>query len=374
MNFKNTRERRLRIIKAKIAKNNDRHFYIYGCGKTGFLLYALCKKFNVPIYAFVVDDAWYTVQKIDNISVMKSSEFYSLVAKRDFVWICIDNIVQVNRISDNLKARCSEIFHCVFPLSAYRSNIYLDYSFYKKNKLKYLETYKKLSDSISKKVFNAFLSGCICGNPRRINNTIHNTRERQYFCDLTLHKHITSFLDIGAYTGDTIGDVLKIYNGIIRNIICFEPDQENLKQLHNTVEGYKELCNFHIVEKGAWSDKETLYFVPDAEGSAVTQNAGVYKIEVDSIDNVLDSYPTIPVDFIKMDIEGSELCALIGAEKTIRKFRPILAICVYHKPEDLYSIPEFITDLGLGYKFYLRNHGLNLRELVLYAIPYDKIK
>lgn len=69
-----------------------------------------------------------------------------------------------------------------------------------------------------------------------------------------------------------------------------------------------------------------------------------------------------------MDIEGSELAALRGAEKTIKKSKPKLAICVYHKPEDLITIPQFISSLVPEYKFFLRHHQYISWDTVLYAI------
>jgi FkbM family methyltransferase len=78
---------------------------------------------------------------------------------------------------------------------------------------------------------------------------------------------------------------------------------------------------------------------------------------------------TIPrVDFIKMDIEGGELRALEGASATIQRFRPRLAISIYHRPEDYYAIPEFIHKLGAGYKMYIANYTLSDGETILYAV------
>ena len=73
------------------------------------------------------------------------------------------------------------------------------------------------------------------------------------------------------------------------------------------------------------------------------------------------------VDFIKMDIEGSELAALRGAEASIRRWRPKLAISIYHRPEDFFVIPTWIDSLGLGYRFYLDHYSIHGEETVLYA-------
>lgn len=74
------------------------------------------------------------------------------------------------------------------------------------------------------------------------------------------------------------------------------------------------------------------------------------------------------VDFIKMDIEGSELRALKGAENTLRRFKPKLAISLYHKIKDFYEIPLYLDGLGLGYRFYLDHYTIHVGETVLYAV------
>jgi FkbM family methyltransferase len=91
-----------------------------------------------------------------------------------------------------------------------------------------------------------------------------------------------------------------------------------------------------------------------------------------SIDALVRDRNLASVDFIKMDIEGSELDALKGAEATIRKFRPKLAVCIYHGANDYITIPQYIDDLGLGYRFYIEHHTIFLEETVLFAVPEDR--
>jgi hypothetical protein len=76
------------------------------------------------------------------------------------------------------------------------------------------------------------------------------------------------------------------------------------------------------------------------------------------------------VTLIKMDVEGAELEALRGAEKTILKNKPRLAVCVYHKPQDILTIPLYMQSLAPEYRFYLRHHDFDHRfcETVLYAV------
>ena len=69
-----------------------------------------------------------------------------------------------------------------------------------------------------------------------------------------------------------------------------------------------------------------------------------------------------------MDIEGAEIEALKGAEKTIKKYRPKLAICIYHEPDHLYRIPLIIKEMVPEYRIYIRHHSDTASETVCYAV------
>lgn len=87
-------------------------------------------------------------------------------------------------------------------------------------------------------------------------------------------------------------------------------------------------------------------------------------IEAKTIDSLIDE----KVTYLKMDIEGTELKALLGAKETILRSKPKLAICVYHKPEDLIEIPLLLKGLVSDYRFFLRHYSNNDSETVLYAV------
>ncbi len=69
-----------------------------------------------------------------------------------------------------------------------------------------------------------------------------------------------------------------------------------------------------------------------------------------------------------MDVEGSEMNALIGASKTIRRDHPRLAICIYHKEIDFIKLSSYILQLYPEYKLYIRHYTSYIWETVLYAI------
>lgn len=87
-------------------------------------------------------------------------------------------------------------------------------------------------------------------------------------------------------------------------------------------------------------------------------------IYTEKLDNL---FIDTPITFIKMDIEGAEKESILGAKEIIKKYKPKLAICVYHKLEDIYMIPKMIKELVPEYKLYLRHHSLGMWETVCYA-------
>jgi FkbM family methyltransferase len=155
---------------------------------------------------------------------------------------------------------------------------------------------------------------------------------------------------------------MKFSNNKFQKIVAFEPDKTRFKRLkHNT-----KHAAIQYVNAGAYSCKKTLFCEYYVGGLSFREEKTKFKVEADSIDSVLKGKKAT---FIKMDIEGSELEALKGAKNTIIKYKPTLAICIYHKSSDYVDLPAYINELVPSYKFYLRCYYFMGWEIVLYAIP-----
>jgi len=144
-------------------------------------------------------------------------------------------------------------------------------------------------------------------------------------------------------------------------VYAWEPDPESQLKCKEIFE--KNHIEYELIAKGLWSKKEKLKLRMDGTASFIT-NDGNIKIEVDSIDHLVKE----PVTFIKMDIEGSEYQALLGAKNMVSQYKPKLAICIYHKLEDIWELPWLIHQINPEYKFYLRHYSFADNETVLYAI------
>lgn len=177
-------------------------------------------------------------------------------------------------------------------------------------------------------------------------------------------------LDCGACWGETslyfaheVGENGKVY--------AFEFVPDNVKIFHQNIDHNPHLKNrIQLIPHPVWNvSNDILTFSDSGPGSNVSniKKNHTKTCKTISIDDFVARQNIKRIDFIKMDIEGSEMNALKGAINTIKTFRPKLAISVYHKEEDLITIPRFISDLN--YEFYLEHHTIHLWETVLYATP-----
>ena len=171
------------------------------------------------------------------------------------------------------------------------------------------------------------------------------------------------FADVGCLDCGTDIEFIKRCPDY-KKIIAFEPDERNVEICENIIKREK-IRDIEINKYGLCDKKETLsFFAGDGKLSRISDDGNVI-MNVDALDSIIKDDK---ITFLKMDIEGSELKALHGARKIIQRDKPKLAICVYHKPEDIIEIPLYINFLVPEYKFYMRHYSIDSAETVLYAI------
>lgn len=224
------------------------------------------------------------------------------------------------------------------------------------------KAYDCLSDDSSRKCFLEILTFRL-GQHSQYSSFVHP--DRQYFNDLTLgaigEREIT-FLDGGAYNGDTFMELSTTVK--VSNAFLFEPDPDNFREL--TVALQKSRLPAVCLPL-AISDQYHIFSFNAGNGEAGSISAsGTTHIAAVALDDMLTGHK---VDFIKLDIEGEEIAALCGAKKLIRQSRPILAISLYHRPEDVWKIPCLVVDICNDYDIFIRQHYFNSFDSVLYAIP-----
>lgn len=169
-------------------------------------------------------------------------------------------------------------------------------------------------------------------------------------------------VDCGAFDGDSIDQFVRFTKGKYKKIIGLEPDTISFKKLIDATKDYHDVelicCATGKEEaKVCFSSKGLLgsSFSDDGEGDLT---------DVKKLDDILADEK---VTLIKMDIEGAELDTLIGAENIIKKYKPKIAVCIYHKMDDIITIPTYLHKLVPEYRFRVRQHSSSMLETVLYA-------
>lgn len=230
----------------------------------------------------------------------------------------------------------------------------------------YIWLYNKLEDYRSKKILFSILNNWYKFDFTNLNKVREEVYNHYFDLDIIKCNENEVIADLGAYTGDTILDYFKNYGVNYKSIYCFEITDNTFEILKNNLKYYK---NINFIKKAISDKEETLYLNEnniDASANKVIEEKTNNKIETTTLDNNIKEKLTL----IKMDIEGYEQKALLGAEKHIKNDHPKLLISVYHNHEDLWKIPMIIKNMNDSYKLYLRYYGGNIfpTEIVLMAI------
>ena len=189
--------------------------------------------------------------------------------------------------------------------------------------------------------------------------------DMQYFDpEIIMPKIGEVFIDAGAYDGNTTLKFVDWCDGHYKKIFIIEPDINNYRDCVNAIEVHN-VSKCVLINKAVWSKDTTLKFShAGSPGSRITPKVNT-DVQSISIDSLLDGDTAT---FIKLDVEGAELEALKGARNTIKKYRPHIAVSIYHKPTDIFDIPEYLLKLNPDYKFYIRHYSTYYWEMVLHAI------
>lgn len=344
-------------------RNSQSRVYIYGAGELGTDLKKFFLSLRIQVSGFVIDDEYYddrinkVVDKGSNL--INLSSFTKIQNDAQEYCFLIWGIANPSKIKSSLISNDIEKAYITYDLY----QMWNDKEFAQKNKKEFDANRELLEDELSIKTFNAYLSIYDSKPQEDLDCIVDGT----YFNELTRHNRKGCFVDCGAYIGDTAIAYSKIY-GTDAKIYSFEPDKENYECLLNNTKN----LNIVPVNAGCWHERTVLFFDNCGDASSSIKYGAENKINVVSVGEIVGEDR---VAFVKMDVEGSELNALIGMEDIIKRDMPILAISAYHKQEDLIELPKFIKQFESEseyYKIYLRHHGCTVPELVLYGIPAQK--
>ena len=269
-------------------------------------------------------------------------------------------VIQSNKL---LKRIGFDLITDYFELNLYNESLFkfptIDniFSDIETNYSKYEWLFSLLEDDLSKQILEAVLN-------MRFNNQLNpmlkQNVNKQYFDVLSNYDNIDVFVDCGGYHGET--SVLFITkNPNYKKIYFFEPFPEALLIAKKKLEGY----NVEFIEKAVYNTDGILKLTTNREdGNTISLNGDI-SIKTCTMDEALLE----KIDYIKLDIEGSELNALYGAERIIKKFQPIITVAIYHKQSHFWEIPQYLLSLMPESKVYIRHNNDGIYETILHVIP-----
>lgn len=359
------RRRRFDPVRSGFGPEDARDAILFGAGGVGRFFLRFLREAGVDPWAFVdnAEALWGTV--VEGIPVLPPDELARQAGAR--VVLCSANALQ-EQLAQCMRLGlanyvpyfnfCHKPFPFVVATDAEAEAIL--------EGEEVREAHGLWADETSRQVYKGTLAF-------RITQDIHDMppyRRGEYFLpEFFTIADFRRFVDGGAFTGDTLKELLELTGGEIDSYHGFEPDPANFRLLEETRAALPEALaaklKLYPLALGAAAGEVSFQGWGNA-CSAIGQDGGLC-VALDSIDNVLgeDARPSL----IKLDIEGAEPAALVGMERTLRRCRPALAICVYHEVDHLWRLPLWLNRLGLGYRLYLRKHSESYSETVCYALP-----
>ncbi len=323
---------------------------MYGMGNGADKILNICNGYGIEIKDFFASDGFVRGHNFHGKTVLSYAEikekyekFIVLLSFASSLDSVIDNIEMIEKDS------CCELYAPDVPV--FGENLF-DMEFYKTHKSEIEKVYSILADDISKEIYNDIILFKLSGKISYL--TKWNFSIDEVFNSILNVKDIVSYADLGAYNGDTIKELVP-YTDKLSRVIALEPDKRNFKKLTEYAQSViKPLIKSYQV--GAWDREATLCFSNSGNRNANIQNYSqelkkLVEVGVNSLDNILSGEN---IDYIKFDVEGAEKEAILGSKRTIENFHPKLNVSVYHRSEDIFTLPLLIHEMFPFYSLYIR--------------------
>lgn len=315
---------------------------LYGMGNGADKILCVLEALKIPVSGIFASDGFI---KNKTFHGMQIQSFSALEEKFGDMVVLLCFGSSRPEVIENIKhiMKRQEIYAPEVPV--YGGGLFTsDYAKTHADELSYV--YNRLADAQSKKVFRNIIEFKLTGRiPLLFECETPNNKIYGDFFKLTDNE---SYLDLGAYNGDTVEEFIKNTNGY-REITAVEPDIKTFKKLKARTEKYKniDLINACIGETNGY----TLFNMKGGRGSYEgTDGTETPEISVDKITENKN------ISLIKADVEGNELKMIKGAAETIKRLKPKMRIACYHRTEDMFALPAAVDKIRNDYKIYMRHN------------------
>ena len=339
-------------------KNNDKPKIIYGMGNGADKILSVFSDHSIKCDGiFASDDFYRPGKRFHDMPVERYSDFCERY--EDFI-VLVSFATSLPEVTENIMriSRERELYAPCVPV--YGDRLFTE-EYYAEHKTELDNARELLCDDMSKEIFDNIIRYRLSGRIEYLKRAESDPNE--VWTSIIRPEKYENIADCGAYTGDTAREFTQKCPNV-KKIYALEPDMRNFRRL-------SQIDDPRIIpiNKGAWDRCEEVEFNMGAgRGAAQGKQGKTVMLEFDSLDNILCGEA---VDYIKYDVEGAEAKALVGSEKTIKKYTPDLLVSLYHRTEDIFELIKQVNDVYPGYKLYLRRFSyIPDWDINLYAVKY----
>lgn len=328
----------------KTLQSETRPIVLYGMGDGALKVLRCCREYGIRVRGIFASDEFVRGKIFEGFPVRTLREteeefgdFVILVCFAAFLPGLMEKIRQIAKRHTLL-----------FPdVPVFGGGLFTD-EYLSEHEDELRRAYELMADDQSRHVFRSVVNYKLSGRPELLTGC-ESSRDEVFALIAPGEKE--RFLDLGAYDGDTVTEFLH-FAGRAESILALEPDPKNFRKLARTaaLPGYEQVS---ILNAGIWETDGVLRFDGRAGRSSSLSEAGKIEVPVRSIDSLAEEYGGFT--FIKMDVEGAEKEALLGARRTLQT-RPKLILSGYHRTKDLFALPLLVHELNPDYRIYLRHH------------------
>lgn len=336
---------------------------MYGMGNGADKILALCEKHSIEICDFFASDGFVRGHLFHGKRVLSYSEIKEKY--RDGYIVLMSFATSREEVLENV-IRISSECELYLPDVPVSGEDIFDLEYAKEHKNELLLARELFADDESKRIFDNVIKYKISGDISYLFDAESSLSECM---EITHAKDIKVYADFGAYNGDSIRELMN-FSPSLEKVYAAEPDPRSFRKLSEWAKT-EQKAEIVTVNAGVMSYDGEEYFDNSGNRNAHFEKEGMSKrsalTKILSPDTILKDEPC--VDYMKYDVEGSEKEALLGSIKTIERCAPALLVSVYHRSEDIFSLPILVHSLCKDYKLYLRRfRGIPAWDINLYAV------
>lgn len=342
---------------------------LYGTGNGADKILDACIKYGIKISGVFAGDGFVRNREFRGFKVESLEDIEKRLS--DFIILLCFGTTRAD-VTEQIReaARRHKMYIPDVPL--YGGELF-DYGFYLRSREKLAAAHSLLSDAESKAVFDDMISFRLGGEGKYLSRTESAEKSLEVLIAPYVKKGGLC-IDCGAFTGDSASAAVSTLSP--KCLIAAEPDSRSFRKLSEYA-GSEERCRVVPVNAAVGDTLgQTVFLSGSGRSSGKATNARRAKeisVRTVTVDSLCDGENNALV-FIKYDVEGDEAAALRGSERTIRDFRPALAVSVYHRSADIFEIPLYLHTLCPSYSFYLRRVPcIPAWDITLFAVDTGRV-